>query len=82
MNNARRKEIAKIVSEIERIKSDLEDVLMDEQMAFDNMPENLQYSMRGEDSQEAIENMEGADESVQTAIDELEEAVSQLEDIN
>lgn len=82
MNNARRKEIAKIVSEIERIKSDLEDVLMDEQMAFDNMPENLQYSMRGEDSQEAIENMEGAVESVQTAIDELEEAVSQLEDIN
>ena len=39
------------------------------------MPENLQYSMRGEESQEAIDNMDGA-------MSDLENVISQLEDIN
>ena len=47
---------------------------MNEELAFDNMPENLQYSMRGEESQEAIDVMSSAVES-------LDEAISQLEDI-
>ena len=81
MNKERRNKIYNIVTDIERIKSDLESILFDEQMAFDNMPENLQYSMRGEESQEAIENMEGAGDSMQTAVDALEEAVEKLEEI-
>ena len=46
MNNQRRKEIRDILSEIQNIKTRLEMVQMNEEMAFDNMPENLQYSMR------------------------------------
>lgn len=71
MNNQRRKELANIVvtmenictvniDELEGIKSDIEMVLMDEEMAFEAMPENLQYSMRGEASQEAQDNMNEA----------------------
>ena len=44
-------------------------------MVFDNMPENLQYSMRGEESQEAIDCMS-------EAISNLEEAIDQLNEIN
>lgn len=74
MNNQRRKEIRDILSEIQNIKTRLELVQMNEELAFDNMPENLQYSMRGEESQEAIDVMSSAVES-------LDEAISQLEDI-
>lgn len=74
MNKQRRNEIANILTELENLKSKLDDVLSEEQMMFDNMPENLQYSMRGEESQEAIDNMEGA-------VSNLEDAINQLEDI-
>ena len=72
MNNQRRKQLNNIaarigrftvpfdIDELESIKSEIEDVLWDEQMAFDNMPESLQYSMRGEMSQDAQSNMEDA----------------------
>lgn len=73
MNKERRKKIANIITEIEKIKSSLECVLFDEQMAFDSMPENLQYSMRGEESQEAIDCMEGAVDSLSDSISQLEE---------
>lgn len=75
MNKERRNKIAKIISDIENIKSNLQNVLNDEEFAFDNMPENLQSSMRGEESEEAIECMN-------EAIDALDEAIDQLNEIN
>lgn len=85
MNNQRRKELNNIaaamenvsmpvdIEQLEGIKSDIEMVLMDEEMAFDSMPENLQYSMRGEMSQEAQDNMS-------EAIDVIDEFISEYED--
>ena len=85
MNNQRRKELNNIIAamesvctpvdieELEGIKSDIEMVLMDEEMAFESMPENLQYSMRGEVSQEAQDNMN-------EAIDLIDEFISNYED--
>jgi len=85
MNNQRRKELNNIVTamenvstpvdieELEGIKSDIEMVLMDEEMAFESMPENLQYSMRGEASQEAQDNMN-------EAIDLIDEFISDYQD--
>lgn len=85
MNNQRRKELNNIaaamenvstpvdIEELESIKSDIEMILMDEEMAFDSMPENLQYSMRGEMSQEAQDNMN-------EAIDAIDEFISEYED--
>ena len=71
MNNARRKIIQKAICNIESV---LQDVLGEEQEAFDNMPENLQDSERGQISQDAQENLEAA-------IEALEEAISCLEEI-
>lgn len=73
MNKQRRNEIDKIRVELESIKSRLENVLAEEEMMFDNMPENLQYSMRGEESQESIDYMSEAVSSLEEAIDQLTE---------
>jgi len=85
MNNQRRRELNRIattmesvsmpvdIEELEGIKSDIESVLWDEEFAFENMPENLQYSMRGEASQEAQDNMN-------EAIDLIDEFISDYED--
>ena len=78
MNKKRRERIANIIFEIEKIKSDLEDVKLDEEIAFDNMPENLQYSMRGEESQDAIDTLDTANDLVQEALDSLESAIDEL----
>lgn len=74
MNKQRRMEIKNIIAELENIKTKLDNVFSEEQYAFDNMPENLQYSMRGEESQEAIDYMS-------EAVSNIEEAIDQLEDI-
>lgn len=85
MNNQRRRELANIITtmesvcmpvdiaDLEGIKSDIEFVLMDEEMAFESMPENLQGSYRGEMSQEAQDNMN-------EAIDLIDEFISDYED--
>ena len=84
MNKQRRKELANIINtmesvcmpldikQLERIKSDIEIVLMDEEFVFESMPEGLQYSMRGEASQEAQDNMN-------EAIDAIDEFISDYE---
>lgn len=71
MNNERRKKIKKIISDLESSKMLLEDVLVDEESSFDNMPEGLQYSEKGEASQEAIDLMNEAVEGFEEVIDNL-----------
>jgi hypothetical protein len=71
MNKERRNKIAKIIQEIERIKDGLQSVLNDEEFAFDNMPENLQSSMRGEESEEAIDIMNEVVDALAEAMDRL-----------
>lgn len=60
MNNDRRARIRKLIEQLEGINSEIEDLRADEQDAFDNMPEGLQSSERGDKAQEAISNLEGA----------------------
>lgn len=84
MNKARRKRIASVIHTLENIidydliesaKDELEDILYEEEDAYDNMPENLQYSIRGEESSDAID-------SLQEAIDALEEAIDTLNELD
>lgn len=73
MNKERRKKIANIIQDIESIKEKLQEVLSEEESVFDNMPENLQCSMRGEESEEAIDYMGEAIDGLDNAIEQLEE---------
>ena len=73
MNNKRRKEISKIVSTLEEVRDRLSEVVDEEQNAFDNMPESIQGSDRGCDSEEAIGYLSDALDSVESALDYLDE---------
>ena len=61
-------------TELKQLSSDLSSILNEEQDAFDNMPEGLQSSYRGMCSEDAIDNMEEAN-------DKLDEVIELLNDI-
>ena len=75
MNNTRRKSIQKIYDRLEELMQDIEALQEEEQDAFDNMPESLQDSERGQTMTEAIDNLESAASCAQEALDYLEEAM-------
>lgn len=68
MNKARRKQLEDLIEQLGTIKDSIEAVMSEEQEAFDNMPEGIQSSERGETMMENIDNL-------QTAIDSLESEV-------
>ena len=99
MNKTRRKELSEVVKALNMMKdrddlysiiNELDSIKDDEQDYFDNIPENLQYSQRAEDSEQAIDNLEEAlnllneiydmdkfdkeNKLIQEAIDKIEEA--------
>jgi|TARA_A100001011_G_C13546020_1_gene530486 exonuclease VII small subunit len=67
MNKARRKELAKATSLLWEARGIIEEVYSDEEDAKDNIPENLHESERYEKAEEAVY--------------ELENIVSEIEDI-
>lgn len=74
MNKERRKKVTDAIAAIGKIEELIQNILDDEQEAFDNMPEGLQISENGIISEEAQENLDAA-------IDALEEAIGYLEEI-
>jgi len=74
MNIDKRKRIDEATALIEEARSIVEGVTQEESEAYENMPENLQYSERGELIQEAINNLEYADNCFDELLGYLEEA--------
>ena len=72
MNKIRRKKLDEIIAKIQDVSEELESVMNDEEEYRDNMPENLQGS-------EKHEMADSACSSMQEAIDQLEEAISNIE---
>ncbi len=75
MNRERRRQLRQWNAKIEALKSELENILCDEQDCYDNIPENLQGSSRAMDSEEAIEQMEEAIEIVDEVIEAIDNIV-------
>jgi len=73
MNKVRRKEIARAIELMDQAREILEAVRDEEQEAFDNMPESIQCSERGETMEEYIYTIENALENLDT--DDLQEIV-------
>lgn len=71
MNKQRLGEIKKIIDNVNECKDDLDDVMADEQIAFDNIPENLQLSSNGERSEEAIDILDNAVEKLDEVVELL-----------
>ena len=73
MNKERRERLRNVIRAIQNVTDNLKSILDDEQWTYDSMPENLQCSMRGLDSEEAINIMEEAQENLQQAIDLIQD---------
>lgn len=73
MNNQRRKEIETVLDELAALRSRVEDLQNEEQESYDNMPEGLQQSERGEKAEQAASRLEDA----LTAFDEIEAALNE-----
>lgn len=74
MNNTRRKAIQSIMNKLEELMEEIEAIKDEEQEAYDNLPESIQNSERGEAMDSAVYNLEDAAENVQLVIDALESA--------
>lgn len=71
MNKQRRDKIREIRRSLEICKENLQKVLDEEQITFDNMPENLQCSLRGSESEDAIDTLESCINDLENIIKEL-----------
>lgn len=74
MNKARRISITKIADSLQALKSDVESIQSEEQDAYDNLPESLQDSERGDRMQEAIDNLDDALTLIDEAVTSLMQA--------
>jgi hypothetical protein len=74
MNNQRRKDIAEALALIEQAKDMIENIRDAERDTFDNMPENLQGSERGEACDAAASALEEACDALDETINNLNNA--------
>ena len=72
MNKDRRNQIKKVISMLQNAKEILNSICDEEQDAYDNMPENLQGSMRASDMEDAISEMSDALDAIDDVCDTLE----------
>lgn len=73
MNKQQKKQIAIWLDSLESIKSGIEEMQSEEEEKYDNLPESLQDSERGEAMCQASENLELAAGSLDDAIASLYE---------
>ena len=73
MNNIRRKKIKEIIDNLNNLHGRIEEVLSEEQDAYDNMPEGLQMSDNGMACEDAIDKLEDSMDNLNTAVEILEE---------
>ena len=60
MNAERRKRLSAALEQLEAAKFEIEEIQQEEQEAYDNMPESLQESERGETIANNAESLENA----------------------
>lgn len=68
MNKQRRKRLEQVEGQIRELMAEIESIKEEEQEAFDNLPESMQYASKGEAMEAAIENLD----SLYTALEEAE----------
>lgn len=68
MNKTRRKQLEDLIEQLSEIKDSIEAVMEEEQEAFDNLPEGIQASERGEAMQENIDNLQTAADSLESEV--------------
>lgn len=75
MNKTRRKTLEEIISTLETARDLLTEVAEEEWEAFDNLPENFQYSEMGETMSETADDLEENRDNLDYIIENLQEYV-------
>lgn len=75
MNKVRRKKLAEALELLEKAQAIIEEAHDEEEEAFDNLPESLQASERGETMQDYIDRLEEVGDGIQESIDEIGDIV-------
>lgn len=73
MNQSRRNQLRDIQQQLQDIYERLDILCNEEQEAYDNMPESIQDSARGDVAQSAIDTLESVRDQVQEAADGIDE---------
>ncbi len=77
MNKERRKRLASVTPKLEEVKEELKALHEEEQKAFDNLPESLQDSERGEQMNDCIDMLDDAVDEIACLIDTLKECAKE-----
>lgn len=75
MNAIRRKQLKKVIEQIESIVGDFECIQNEEEDCFDNIPENLQGTERYEKAGLVCDYLYDAYENLENAICNIQEAI-------
>ena len=68
MNKFRRAQLSEIVGKLEVLKEELEELMGEERECFENLPESLQESEKGQQYEENADDLENLIESIQDVI--------------
>lgn len=74
MNKVRRKRIDEVISKLQDLQSEINDILEEETDYRDNIPENMQQSERYENAENNCDNLQYASDSIDEAVSYLEES--------
>jgi hypothetical protein len=75
MNKARRKWLESIIDVLTEQKDQIELVVEEEQEAYDNLPESIQYSERGEAMSDTVSDLEYAASDLEDILETLQEII-------
>lgn len=75
MNKIRRKELQDVIDQLEELKGSVEDLMGKEEEYRDNIPENLQGSVRYEATDSACDALQEAMEAFDEVISNIETAI-------
>ena len=75
MNKARRKQLDKVVEVLTAQMEELETIKDEEQEAFDNLPESIQYGERGETMEENVDELDSIITDLENVIESINEVI-------
>ena len=76
MNKERRKRIDDVIEKLEELQAEVASSGEDEREAYDNLPESIQYSERGEQMSENADDLDGLDGDFESLLDTLRDIQS------
>lgn len=77
MNKNRRKAIEELISRLEDLQPEIDDLASEERECYDNLPESLQNSERGWQMSAAADALDEAQSSFAEVLVQLQEAMEQ-----